>query len=50
MRSLVQAVALFTNAFASAISEALILLSNDPLLIWNYAILAILAVISGTIF
>ena len=50
MRSLVQAVALFTNAFASAIGEALIPLSDDPLLIWNYAVPAILAFIGGTIF
>jgi hypothetical protein len=50
MRSLVQAVALFTNAFAAAIGEALIPLSDDPLLIWNYAIPAILAAVAGTIF
>ncbi|KFY44747.1 hypothetical protein V494_01338 [Pseudogymnoascus sp. VKM F-4513 (FW-928)] len=50
MRSLVQAVALFTNAISSAIGEALIPLSDDPLLIWNYAIPAILAVCGGTIF
>jgi POT family proton-dependent oligopeptide transporter len=50
MRSLVQAVALFTNAFAAAIGEALVPLSNDPLLIWNYAVPAILAVVGGTMF
>jgi proton-dependent oligopeptide transporter, POT family len=50
MRSLVQAVALFTNAFAAAIGEALVPLADDPLLVWNYAIPAILAVIGGTMF
>lgn len=50
MRSLVQAIALFTNAISSAIGEALIPLADDPLLIWNYAVPAILAVIGGTIF
>ncbi|KFY01867.1 hypothetical protein V490_00738 [Pseudogymnoascus sp. VKM F-3557] len=50
MRSLVQAISLFTNAFSSAIGEALVPLADDPLLIWNYGIPAILAVIGGTIF
>lgn len=43
MRSLVQAVALVMNAFSSAIGQALIGLSEDPLLVWNYAVVAILA-------
>lgn len=43
MRSLVQAVALFTNAISAAIGQALVGLSADPLLVWNYAIVAILA-------
>ncbi|KAL4893629.1 POT family-domain-containing protein [Aspergillus ambiguus] len=47
MRSLVQAVALFMNAFSSAIGQALVGLSNDPLLVWNYAVVAILAFIGG---
>lgn len=50
MRSLVQAVALFTNAFAAAIGEALVPLAEDPLLVWNYAVPAILAFIGGTLF
>lgn len=45
-----QAVALFMNAFAAAIGEALVPLADDPLLVWNYAIPAILAFIGGTIF
>ncbi|EAU29347.1 conserved hypothetical protein [Aspergillus terreus NIH2624] len=47
MRSLVQAVALFMNAFSSAIGQALVGLSNDPLLVWNYAVVAILAFVGG---
>ncbi|PYI13624.1 MFS peptide transporter [Aspergillus violaceofuscus CBS 115571] len=43
MRSLVQAVALFMNAFSSAIGQALVSLSEDPLLVWNYTVVAILA-------
>ncbi|KAL4878217.1 PTR2-domain-containing protein [Aspergillus karnatakaensis] len=47
MRSLVQAVALFMNAFSSAIGQALVGLSEDPLLVWNYAVVAILAFVGG---
>ncbi|EKV07527.1 Major facilitator superfamily domain, general substrate transporter [Penicillium digitatum] len=50
MRSLVQAINLFTNAISAAIAEALITLSRDPLLIWNYAVFAILTLVGGTIF
>ncbi|KAL4915464.1 oligopeptide transporter [Aspergillus aurantiobrunneus] len=47
MRSLVQAVALFMNAFSSAIGQALVGLSEDPLLVWNYAVVAILAFVGA---
>ncbi|KAJ5691676.1 oligopeptide transporter [Penicillium malachiteum] len=47
MRSLVQAVSLFMNAFSSAIGRALVGLSADPLLEWNYGVTAILAFIGG---
>ncbi|KAL4961876.1 putative MFS peptide transporter [Aspergillus stella-maris] len=47
MRSLVQAVSLFMNAFSSAIGQALVPLANDPLLVWNYAVVAILAFVGG---
>ncbi|KAJ4148235.1 hypothetical protein LMH87_002715 [Akanthomyces muscarius] len=50
MRSMVQAVALFMTAFAAAIGQAFTGLSTDPLLVWNYAIVAILAAIAGTCF
>ncbi|KAF7170541.1 hypothetical protein CNMCM5623_002956 [Aspergillus felis] len=47
MRSLVQAVALFMNAFSSALGQALVGLSKDPLLVWNYTVVAILAFVGG---
>jgi POT family proton-dependent oligopeptide transporter len=47
MRSLVQAVALFMNAFSSALGQALVGLSEDPLLVWNYTVVAILAFVGG---
>ncbi|AEO56952.1 hypothetical protein MYCTH_2302526 [Thermothelomyces thermophilus ATCC 42464] len=50
MRSMVQAVALFMNAISSAIGFALVSLADDPLLVWNYAVVAILAAIGGTMF
>jgi POT family proton-dependent oligopeptide transporter len=45
MRSLVQAVALFTIALSAALGQALVSLSEDPLLEWNYALAAMLAFI-----
>jgi proton-dependent oligopeptide transporter, POT family len=50
MRSLVTSVFLFTNAFSAAIGQAWTGLSSDPLLVWNYASVAIIAGIAGTIF
>ncbi|KAL2162609.1 hypothetical protein VTH06DRAFT_6445 [Thermothelomyces fergusii] len=50
MRSMVQSIALFMNAISSAIGFALVPLADDPLLIWNYAVVAILAVVGGTLF
>lgn len=47
MRSLVQAVALFTNAISAALGQALVSLSEDPLLEWNYAVTAILAFVGA---
>jgi POT family proton-dependent oligopeptide transporter len=50
MRSLVQAIALFTNAVSAAIAEALNRLSGDPLLIWNYGVFAVLSFLGGLFF
>ncbi|KAJ5741164.1 hypothetical protein N7493_001036 [Penicillium malachiteum] len=47
MRSLVQAVSLFMNVFSSALGQALVGLSADPLLEWNYGVAAILAFVGG---
>jgi proton-dependent oligopeptide transporter, POT family len=50
MRSMVQAFALFMTAIANAIGEALIALSTDPLLVWNYAAFGIIAFVAGILF
>ncbi|KAF9885095.1 hypothetical protein FE257_000735 [Aspergillus nanangensis] len=43
MKSLVQSIFLFTNAISAAIQQGLTALSADPLLIWNYGFVAVLA-------
>ncbi|KAH0833178.1 POT family-domain-containing protein [Lanmaoa asiatica] len=58
MRSLVMSLFLFTSALSSALGEAFnltifvpeIALSTDPLLVWNYTSVAILAGITGIFF
>ena len=50
MRSLVMAVFLFMSALSSAIGEAFVSLSTDPLLVWNYGVMGVLAFCAGTIF
>lgn len=50
MRSLVMSVFLFASAASAAIGEAFVSLSLDPLLVWNYAISAILAGVGGLLF
>ncbi|CAI6091904.1 unnamed protein product [Clonostachys chloroleuca] len=47
MKSTVQAIALFTSAVSSALGQALVGLSEDPLLVWNYGTVAIIAMIGG---
>lgn len=47
MRSTVQAIALFTSAVSSALGQALTGLSEDPLLVWNYGSVAVLAFLGG---
>lgn len=47
MRSMVQAICLLMNAFSSALSQALVSLSDDPLLVWNYGVVAVLAAVGG---
>jgi proton-dependent oligopeptide transporter, POT family len=50
MRSLVSAYALFMTAISAAIGEAFVALSTDPLLVWNYGSMAVVAFIAGCIF
>lgn len=50
MKSLVMAVFLFMSAVSSAIGEAFVTLSVDPLLVWNYGVMGVLAAIAGIFF
>lgn len=47
MRSLVTSLFLFQSAIASAIGEAFNGLSADPLLVWNYGTMAVIAFLAG---
>ncbi|KAK2739958.1 hypothetical protein FQN57_006277 [Myotisia sp. PD_48] len=47
MRSLIQGVVLFMNAFSNAIGQAFVGLSEDPYLIWNYTVVSALAFVGG---
>ncbi|KAL8925573.1 MAG: hypothetical protein Q9208_003465 [Pyrenodesmia sp. 3 TL-2023] len=47
MRSVVTAIFLFMSAISYAIGQAFVSLSTDPLLIWNYTVIAILAFLGG---
>ncbi|KAF2816028.1 MFS peptide transporter-like protein Ptr2 [Mytilinidion resinicola] len=50
MRSLVTSYWHFMSAFSNAIGQAFVSLSDDPLLVWNYATVAILAAVGGVLF
>ncbi|PIL27553.1 transporter [Ganoderma sinense ZZ0214-1] len=50
MRSLVMSVFLFMSAISSALGEAFVSLSADPLLVWNYGSMGVLAFVAGVIF
>lgn len=50
MRSLVTSYWHFMSAFSNALGQAFVSLSEDPLLVWNYATVAILAFIGGALF
>ncbi len=47
---MVQAIALFTTAISAAIGEAFVSVSADPLLVWNYGAMAVIAFLSGCLF
>jgi POT family proton-dependent oligopeptide transporter len=50
MRSLVQSVQCFTTAFSAALAQAFTPLTIDPLLVWNYGGVAIIAFVTGVVF
>jgi POT family proton-dependent oligopeptide transporter len=50
MRSLVTSYWHFMTAFSNALGQAFVSLSEDPLLVWNYTAVAILAFIGGVLF
>lgn len=50
MRSLVQAVQLFTSAFSAALAQAFTPLTVDPLIVWNYSAVAIISFVTGVAF
>jgi POT family proton-dependent oligopeptide transporter len=50
MRSFVMAINLLMNAFSSALAQAMVALANDPLLVWNYGLVAVLAFAGGVAF
>ena len=47
MKSTVQAIALFMSALSAALGQALVGLSEDPLLVWNYGSVAVVAMIGA---
>ncbi|KAF7589509.1 hypothetical protein BBP40_004216 [Aspergillus hancockii] len=50
MKSLVQSLYLFMHAISAAIQQGLTSLSADPLLLWNYGFVTVLAFVGGNIF
>ncbi|MCJ1329988.1 hypothetical protein MMC10_006669 [Thelotrema lepadinum] len=50
MRSLVMSFNLFMSAISAALGEAFVYLANDPLLVWNYGVSAVLSFIGGCCF
>ncbi|KAI2480625.1 Peptide transporter PTR2-A [Pyrenophora tritici-repentis] len=47
MKSTIQAVALSTSAVSAALGQAFVSLSEDPLLVWNYGSVAVVAMFGG---
>jgi POT family proton-dependent oligopeptide transporter len=50
MRSVVTSYWHFMSAFSNALGQALVALSEDPLLVWNYMTAALLAFVGGVLF
>ncbi|KAH9909595.1 peptide transporter PTR2 [Xylariomycetidae sp. FL2044] len=47
MKSLVMSINLFMSALSAAVGQAFVPLSGDPLLVWNYGIVTVLAFLGG---
>ncbi len=50
MRSLVASFALFMSAISAAVGEAFVPVSTDPLLVWNYGSMAVIAFVAAICF
>ncbi|KAF9269554.1 PTR2-domain-containing protein [Marasmius fiardii PR-910] len=50
MKSLVMSIFLFTSALSAALGEAFVSLAIDPLLVWNYGVMGVLAAVAGVLF
>ncbi|KAJ6546212.1 peptide transporter PTR2A [Mycena vulgaris] len=50
MRSLVMSLFLFTSAISAVLGEGFLWLSADPMLVWNYTVMAVLATVGGGAF
>ncbi|KAL2810336.1 POT family-domain-containing protein [Aspergillus granulosus] len=50
MKSIVMSVNLFMSAISAAIGQAFTPLSDDPLLVWNYTVIACIAFVGGIAF
>lgn len=50
MRSLVMAVNLLMGALSSALAQTMVGLASDPLLVWNYGVVTVLAFVGGVLF
>lgn len=50
MKSLVMSINLFMSAISAALGQAFTPMSDDPLLVWNYTTVAVIAFIGGVVF
>ncbi|VDC06867.1 unnamed protein product [Peniophora sp. CBMAI 1063] len=50
MKSVVMSMFLFSSAISYALGEAFVSLSTDPLLVWNYGVMGVLAFVGGILF
>lgn len=50
MRGFITGIFWFAQAFSAAIAQAFVPLSKDPLLVWLYTVVAVIAAIGGLLF